>query len=282
MSRGAHVISQAGVQNEIMSKYLLAWCSDLHFDFIRPLQRQRFLDSVAMSGANGVVITGDISTSRRIADNLGSIAGTGLPTCFVTGNHDYYAGNFVATDAAIASVCRQFPNLTRLGLGEIIPLGERTVLIGHSGWSDGRAGMGPMTPVRMNDSLLIADLRLEGAALFEKLAELGIASARYLESVAAVAVQQADQVVVATHVPPFPEASRHEGAPGEPSHLPHFTNVAMGESLRKIARAWPRKKFMVICGHTHERFTWQAEENLVVKVAGARYGDPAVEEILEF
>ena len=71
-------------------------------------------------------------------------------------------------------------------------------------------------------------------------------------------------------------------APGEPSHLPHFTNVAMGESLRKIARAWPRKKFLVICGHTHERFSWQAEENLIVKVAGARYGDPAVEEVLEF
>ena len=184
-----------------MNKYLLAWYSDLHFDFIPPLQRQRFLDSVAMSGANGVVITGDISTSRRIADSLGAIAGMGLPTYFVTGNHDYYAGNFVATDATIASVCRQFPNLTRLGLGEIIPLGERTVLIGHSGWGDGRAGMGPMTPVRMNDSLLIADLRLEGAALFEKLAELGMASARYIESVASVAVQNADQVVVATHSP---------------------------------------------------------------------------------
>jgi predicted phosphohydrolase len=227
-----------------MSKYLLAWCSDLHFDFIRPHQRQHFLQSVAMSGAHGVVITGDISTSRRIADNLGSIAGMGLPTYFVTGNHDYYAGDFASTDATIASVCRQLPNLTRLGLGEIIPLGERTVLIGHSGWGDGGAGMGPRTPVRMNDSLLIADLRLEGAALFEKLAELGMASARYIERVALIAVQNADQVVVATHVPPFPEASRHEGAPGDPSHLPHFTNVAMGGSLRKIARAWPQKKFL--------------------------------------
>ena len=265
-----------------MSKYLLAWCSDLHFDFIRPDQRQRFLHSVAMSGANAVVITGDISTSRRIADSLGAIARMGLPTYFVTGNHDYYAGNFVATDANIASVCRQFSNLTRLGLGEIIPLGERTVLIGHPGWSDGRAGLGPMTPVRTNDSLLITDLRLEGADLFSKLADLGRVSARYIESLASVAVQNADQVVVATHVPPFPEASRHEGAQGKPGHLPHFTNVAMGESLRKIARAWPRKKFLVICGHTHERFSWQAEENLIVKVAGARYGDPAIEEVFEF
>ena len=27
---------------------------------------------------------------------------------------------------------------------------------------------------------------------------------------------------------------------------------------------------------------WRAADNLVVKVAGARYGDPAIEEILEF
>jgi Icc-related predicted phosphoesterase len=265
-----------------MTNYRLAWCSDLHFDFIRPHQRQRFLDSAVMTGADGVLITGDISMSRRIGESLGAIAGMGLPTYFVTGNHDYYAGDFATTDATIASVCHQFPCLTRLGLGEIIPLGERTVLIGHSGWGDGRAGIGPTTPVRMNDSLLIADLRLEGPALFDKLAELGTTSAQYIERVASIAVHQADLIVVATHVPPFPEASRHEGKPGEPSHLPHFCNVAMGESLRKIARTWPHKRFLVLCGHTHERFGCQPEDNLIVKVAGARYGQPAVEEVLEF
>ena len=134
----------------------------------------------------------------------------------------------------------------------------------------------------MNDSLLISDLRLEGPALFKKLAELGDASARYIERAASAAVQRADQIVVSTHVPPFAEASRHEGAPGDPRHLPHFTNVALGNSLRKIARAWPHKNFVVLCGHTHARYTWQAEENLAVRVAGARYGEPAVEDILEF
>jgi 3',5'-cyclic-AMP phosphodiesterase len=265
-----------------MTNYRLAWCSDLHFDFLRPHQRQRFLDSVVMSGADGVLITGDISMSRRVGESLGAIAGMGLPTYFVTGNHDYYAGDFASTDLAIALVCRQFPSLTRLGQGEMIPLGEGTVLIGHSGWGDGRAGIGPKTQVRMNDSLLIADLRLEGSALFEKLAELGTASAQYIENIASIAVRNADRIVIATHVPPFPEACRYEGKPGQPTHLPHFTNVALGESLRKIARAWPQKRFLVLCGHTHERFAWQAEDNLIVKVAGARYGEPCVEEALDF
>jgi predicted phosphohydrolase len=269
-------------EDETMQKYRLAWCSDLHFDFIRPDRRRKFLDSIVMSGADGVLITGDISMSKRIGESLGAIAGMEIPTYFTTGNHDYYAGDFAGTDTLIATVCRQYPHMTRLGEGEVVPLGERTVLVGHSGWGDGRAGIGPATNVRMNDSLLIADLKVEGEELFARMAALGDASARYIEDIARLAVQQADRIVVGTHVPPFPEASRHAGAPGQPSHLPHFCNVALGEALLRIARAWPQKEFIALCGHTHERYLWRAADNLVVKVAGAQYGDPVIEEILEF
>lgn len=265
-----------------MKKYRLAWCSDLHLDFVKPDKRKAFLDSIIMSGVNGVLITGDISISRRIAESLRAIAGMELPTYFVTGNHDYYTGDFVGTDVAIGSVCRQYSHLTQLGEGEVVPLGERTVLIGHPGWGDGRAGMGSATKVRMNDSLLIADLRLEGKELFDRMAALGAASARYIENVAPLAVAQADRIVIGTHVPPFAEASRYAGAPGQPAFLPHFCNLSLGEALLRIARAWPQKEFLVLCGHTHERFLWRATDNLVVKVAGAEYGELAIEEILEF
>jgi predicted phosphohydrolase len=144
-----------------MKKYRLAWCSDLHFDFVRPDHRKRFLDSLVLTGADGVLITGDLSISRRIAEGLGAIAGMGLPTYFVLGNHDYYTSSFAETDAVVDSVCREHPTLVRLGHGEVISLGEDTVLIGHSGWGDGRAGIGSRTTARMNDSVLIADLRLE-------------------------------------------------------------------------------------------------------------------------
>lgn len=105
-----------------MTKYRLAWCSDLHLDFIGPDRRKIFLDSIIASGADGVLITGDISISRRVVGSLGAIAGMELPTYLVTGNHDYYAGDFVGTDEAIALVCRQYPHLTRLGEGEVVPL----------------------------------------------------------------------------------------------------------------------------------------------------------------
>ena len=85
-----------------------------------------------------------------------------LQIYFMTGNHDYYANDFVVSDDSIASVCREHPHLTRLGQGEIVPLDERTVLIGHLGGGGGRSGIGSATEVRMNDSLLISDLKLEG------------------------------------------------------------------------------------------------------------------------
>ena len=265
-----------------MTKYRLAWCSDIHFDFVRPDHRKRFLDSLVLTGANGVLITGDISVSRRIAESLGAIAAMGLPTYFVTGNHDYYTSSFAQTDAVIDSVCRQHPTLVRLGHGEVIPLGEETVLIGHSGWGDGRAGIASRNATRMFDSVLIADLRLENRKLFEKLGELGRASAQYMERVAPAAARRANRIVIATHVPPFAEASRYQGAPGDPAYLPHITNVSMGEALLKIARAFPRKQFLVLCGHTHECCEYRAAENLLVRVARAQYGDPVIEDVLDF
>ena len=56
----------------------------------------------------------------------------------------------------------------------------------------------------------------------------------------------------------------------------------MGEALLRISRAFPRKQFLVLCGHTHERCEYRADENLLVRVAKAQYGDPAIEDVLEF
>ncbi len=56
----------------------------------------------------------------------------------------------------------------------------------------------------------------------------------------------------------------------------------MGEALLGIARAFPRKQFVVLCGHSHERYEYRAAENLTVRVAKAQYGDPAIEDVLDF
>jgi Icc protein len=265
----------------IMSSYQLAWCSDLHFDFLNAAKQTHFLDSLRSLSAAALVITGDISNSLRLGAALDALATVGKPVYFVLGNHDYYCSNFASTEAVINRTCQSSRRLVRLGRGEIIPLSSRAALIGHGGWADGRAGLGRASLAQLNDFLLIKDLKVPKEQLFDRLNELGQDSARYLTTVLPRAAAQADHIIVATHVPPFVEAARYGEAPCSPGFQPHYVNLAFGEALLEFARGWPRKKFTVLCGHTHEAYEYQAAPNLLVRVAGADYSNPRVEAVLD-
>jgi hypothetical protein len=133
----------------------------------------------------------------------------------------------------------------------------------------------------MNDSTLIADLAgLYDAELFLRLNALGDESARIITKAVTAALQLAAHVVILTHVPPFPQAAKYEGMPTGAEFLPHFCNAALGEALLQLARAHPDKSFTVLAGHTHSKCEYRAAPNLWVKVAGARYGEPKIADIL--
>jgi Icc protein len=263
-----------------MFSYRLAWVSDLHFDSLFANERARFIASLRQLKANALVVTGDISTSRGMGDALAVLAEMGMPVYFVTGNHDYYCGSFAETDAQISAICQAHPRLARLGQGEIVPLTNDSVLVGHGGWGDGQAGLGIRTPLWINDAVFIDDLKLQKEKLFARLKQLGEDSARYMERVLPIAITQGDHVIIATHVPPFAEAARHDGRPASPDYLPYYVNVTLGETLLKFTAAWPNKRFTVLAGHTHEACDYRASDNLWVRVAGAVYGRPKVEAIL--
>jgi hypothetical protein len=156
-----------------MSSYHLAWCSDLHINFLNAEKQLRFLDSLRALSASALVITGDISTSLRLGAALDALATVGKPVYFVTGNHDYYCSDFASTEAVISGACQTSRRLVRLGRGEIISLSPGVTLIGHGGWADGRAGMGRASLAQLNDFLLIKDLKVPKDQLFDKLHQLG-------------------------------------------------------------------------------------------------------------
>ena len=267
---------------DLMS-YHLAWAADLHLEFLSPEKFDLFLQSLRDVRADGLLICGDISTSPRLRQNLIALSTIGKPVYFVCGNHDYYRGSFKKTSDLVGSTCREHRGLRWLSLAEIIPLTSTTALMGHEGWGDGRGGLGVRTSIGMNDFVLIEDLRtLEREQLFAKLEALGRASARYAEDVIARAARRFDHLIFATHVPPFVEAARYQGAPTSPDFLPFYVNVSLGEALLRLARAMPTKRFEVLCGHTHGAFEYDAAPNLKVRVAGASYGNPKVEGILRF
>jgi Icc protein len=215
----------------------LVWLSDLHFEFLPENLVRAFLGQVIVEAPDVVVITGDISNGRMLQLHLELIAKLlPYPVYFELGNHDFYQSDFVQVNAVALEICALHSNLIELGHGEIIPLGKDTALVGHRGWADGRAGIGSRSNVRLNDHQYITDLRLPSSELFSTLNLLGDQSADYIRTIVPKALEKAQNLFIATHVPPFPEASLYQNKPSDPNFAPHFVNVAMGRAILEMAK----------------------------------------------
>ena len=62
------------------------------------------------------------------------------PICFVLGNHDFYHGSFAAVESEVAALAGASRHLTWLNTAGVVRLTDRTALIGHGSWADGRLG----------------------------------------------------------------------------------------------------------------------------------------------
>ena len=197
------------------------------------------------------------------------------------GNHDFYRGSFASVDEVAKKACRKHSNLVHFGHGEVIRLTGRTSLIGHRGWADGRAGVAERSTARLNDHLLIENLTAkEAGVLFSILNALGDQSADYIRGKAEEALPGWEHLLIATHVPPFPQAALYQGRPSGPEYAPHFVNVAMGSTLLDLGHRHPNKTLTVFSGHTHHAACYSPLPNLLVKVADSRYCHPAISEVL--
>jgi predicted phosphohydrolase len=257
----------------------LIWATDWHLNHAGAAARQRLLAAVRTELPGTLLLTGDISTGRQLPEDLHWLAAElDCPIAFILGNHDFYGSGFARVDAVVPLVCADYPRLLHLDGDEVLPLSCETALVGHRGWADGRAGAGADSCVELNDYHLITDLSgLSKAERFRRLAALGDASAKRLRQVLALAVPRFQSVFVATHVPPFPEATWHLGRTSDAEFLPHFCNTAAGKVLRGVAAKHPRHRFTVLCGHTHSSGEAQILPNLVVHTGGAEYGSPRIQ-----
>jgi hypothetical protein len=153
-------------------------------------------------------------------------------------------------------------------------------LVGHDTWADGRAGDYDRSTVMLNDALFIEDLvQPDRRGLLAAMQRLADADAAALAKT--LALVDAPEVIVAVHVPPFPETCWHEGALSSSEWQPFFTSAVTGEVLREAALAAPQRQFRVLCGHTHSSGEAQILSNLRVSTGGAAYGKPGVAGVLE-
>jgi Icc protein len=260
----------------------LAWATDLHLNFahgdVRP-----FCEQLAGAAPDELVITGDISEAETIERDLAALdRALWMPVWLVLGNHDFYGSGIRAIRTAVANFCRRSKWLRYLPAEGVVWLGGETALVGHDGWADGRMGDYEHSQVMLNDYLVIEDLAgLDAKARLDRLRGLGDEAAAHFRRLLPQALDRYQNVIVATHVPPFREACWYEGRIADDDHLPHFGCAAVGETLARAMRSHPDQRMLVLCGHTHGRGTARILPNLGVKTGGAIYGQPSLAEVID-
>ncbi len=260
----------------------LAWLTDIHLDFLADEEIAAFATTVASHRPDGVVVTGDISIAPELGPDLAKlVASWRVPCWFVAGNHDYYGAAIAPVRAAMRELSRVEPKLRWLPHAGVVSLGPTTALVGVDGWADGRLGDPEGTPVVLNDHLRIRDLvQPSRAKLLDVVRALGDEEARTLRALLGEALAPHEHVIVATHVPPFREASTHLGRISGDDWLPWMTCHAVGEALREIALAHPTRRITVLAGHTHDACRVSILPNLEVRTGAVEYGAPTVQDVL--
>ncbi len=259
------------------------WLTDIHLNFLRPLALQAFYERVRAEQPDILLVTGDIAEGDsvlRFLDELANLA----PIYFVLGNHDYYKSSISTVRAAMQ---RLDERMTWLPAHDPMRLTQRIVMIGADGWGDARCG-DLESKVQLSDWQLIDEFkRLKGdrTARNELLQRLGGNEARGLRDRLSRA-PASPELLVLTHVPPYPEACIYADEPSEPGYLPWFTCIATGEVLTDYANAHPDQQITVLCGHAHGRGTFRPVANLEVRTGGwpkgvDDYGNPVVQATLE-
>lgn len=256
----------------------LAWVTDIHLDFLSDEQTDRFFARIVETGADGVVVTGDIALATTVAGLLCRMGrAVDRPVWFVLGNHDFYGGSIAAVRAAVTGLSRE-GRVVWLPAADVVELSPHTALVGHDGWGDGRLGNVDATPVLLTDFFVIAELAgVDRTELTARLRRLGDEAAAHLGRVLPDALESHEHVLVVTHVPPLREACWHRGGYSDDDWLPYFTCKALGDVLLSEATRRPDRQITVLCGHTHSGGECRPLPNLHVVTGAAEYGRPVVQ-----
>lgn len=273
-----------------VEKMRIAWTTDIHLDHTGREAKKLFLDEVVRSGADALLITGDLSGGHTLMSHLDWLGRQlQVPIWFVLGNHDYYGNGMSNVRDKVRTWIAENHDAQHRWLGDsdceaIVPQGLRTAVVGADGWYDTRFGKVDGS-VALNDFFYISDLRpffggrgpAPSSPLLPELRRIADAETcdleRKLDKVLALSV---DRILVATHVPPFADAAWHQGSRSEPNYLPFFSCRSMGEMIVSKAEKHPDKEFLVLCGHTHGSGIFRPTPRIKVVTGGAVYGRPAL------
>jgi predicted phosphohydrolase len=266
----------------------VVWLSDIHLDHASEAAIDGLISDLREANADYVLIGGDIGEASSFRGFLTMLAGSAPGhVCFVLGNHDYYRSSIEGVRQVASAICLE-DAISWLPQSEVLQLSESTALVGHGGWGDGRIGDVFKSEIYLNDYRLIDELRSIATPgymtdeLVFKLNQLGDEAAAFLRGQATAALENAEHVVVLTHVPPWREACWYQGRISDDNWAPHFTCKAVGDALVGVMESvGPDKRMTVLCGHSHGGGVARILPNLEARTAEAEYGRPGICEIIE-
>jgi len=259
------------------------WITDPHFDHMNDDDVLNFIDLLSnIQNIKGIIITGDISNATQLKKHLIGLSKLTIPTYFVAGNHDYYKGSFSNVDNLLFEMNSQYDNLYWLNAGEV-EIDSGAVITGVGGWYDAYYG-DTNTRMELNDFYLIEEL-VPGKKFRNLLIELVRQRARseveVLRSQLDRVCERYKRVIIATHVPPYPESSLYRGKVNDDYAAPWFISRLMGELLVDYAERYREVEFIVLCGHSHHPAEFRKRDNLIVYTGLAKYDNPGVAGVFE-
>lgn len=261
----------------------LVWATDVHLEFADASTRSIFAKSIVNQQADALLLTGDIANFKLIERLLVELQKQiGIPIYFNMGNHDFYGGSIARGRSWAMDVSEYAPKLLWIEGAGVVELNSNVCLVGVDGWGDGRLGNYKGSNVLLNDWELIDEfadidaIRNRGERV-KLLNQLGYRAAKRIRSTLERALPKYSRVLLMTHVPPWKEATWHEGAHSDNDWLPWFSCKGVGEAIVDMAAQFPDSKVTVLCGHTHGNGFSQINEQIEAHTGGAQYRSPAVQ-----
>jgi Icc-related predicted phosphoesterase len=261
----------------------LGWATDIHLDFVQIHGLKQLIRSIKLRKLDALALTGDIATAGTVATDLLRFREEfKIPIYFVLGNHDFYGGSIAEVRERIIELTQIYPDLVYLTCRGVISLNKKTAIIGHDGWPDGKAGDFFNSRVSLRDFYVIQELiNLSRDERYHILNRYGEDAADQAKEILLKALEDHEQVIMLTHVPPYRGVALYQNKPTEPEWAPYFVSISMGEMITEVMAEYPDQHLLVLCGHTHSRAEYSPLANVKVIAGEAEYGDPALQQVFE-
>ena len=257
----------------------LAWVTDPHLNFLTLPLIHEFCNKLNSHSADGIIITGDIAEAPTITKFLEIIANIiHKPIYFVLGNHDFYHSCIDDVRREVIDVSNKYDNLHYMTDSGVVELTQETALLGHEAWYDCRSGSFITSSFVLTDFSLIDEYKYSGRSkedIFRISNEITQPALQHCGYYLKEALNNYDEVIFITHVPPFVRMCAYRDKPSETDALPFFSCASLGDLIVSIKDDFPEKTLTILAGHTHYAASFHLEK-IHGYTGAAEYGEPKV------